>query len=244
MRVGDFGVEVVPHTTGRVRELESGQVLARPGQVYRLRLRNYGPLYCVVDVDIDGERVTGGGLVLAPWSSTDLEHPIGAGEGGRFTVVAEGDERVFGPDGGRDDDQLGLVVASFRRELPGNEHRTDMPPSIALPMMPLPGRPGMPPVPEPRIPEPPRRFPTAPPEWTPPRNFRRPPAGAAIERAAGTGLTGHSDQEFEPFELGPLEAEATVLRLRIVIGSQEAIDKAPARPVVEQQVPPRPAARP
>ncbi len=244
MRVGDFGVEVVPHTTGRVRELESAQVLARPGQVYRLRLRNYGPLYCVVDVEVDGERVSAGGLVLAPWSSTDLEHPIGAGETGRFTVIAEGDERVFGPDGGRDDERLGLIVASFRRELPGNERRAEMPPSIALPMMPTPGRPVMPPAPEPTIPTPPRRFPAAPPEWTPPRNLRRPLTGSEIERAAGTGLTGHSEQEFEPFELGPLETEATVLRLRLVIGSQEAIDEAPARPVANQQLPPRPAARP
>ena len=40
MRVGDFGVEVVPVGTGRVRELDSGHVLARPGQVYALRLGN------------------------------------------------------------------------------------------------------------------------------------------------------------------------------------------------------------
>src|SRR5581483_5659727 len=126
MRVGDFAIEIVPSGGGHVRELESGHVLARPGQVYRVRLRNSSPLYCVVDVDIDGERVTAGGLVIAPWSATELERPIDAGETGRFTVVAEGDEGVFGPDGGRDNPALGLIEARFRRELP-RESRNDKP---------------------------------------------------------------------------------------------------------------------
>src|SRR5262245_37410482 len=99
MRVGDFGVEVLPSGGGVVRETESGHVLARPSQVYALRLRNYGPLRCVVRVDIDGKPVTAGGLVLDAWRWTDLERPIDTTENGRFTVVAEGDERVFGPDG-------------------------------------------------------------------------------------------------------------------------------------------------
>ena len=49
---------------------------------------------------------------------TDLERPIDEGETGCFTVAAEGDEKVFGPDGGRDNELLGLIEASFRRELP------------------------------------------------------------------------------------------------------------------------------
>src|SRR5262245_23740360 len=133
MRVGDFSVEVVPHGSGRVRELDAGHVLARPGQVYRLRLRNHGPLYCVTHVDLDGKRVTAGGLVLEPWSVTELERPIDAGEHGRFTVVAEGDESVFGPDGGRDNPSLGLIEASFRRELPNDDRREALPPVIFSP---------------------------------------------------------------------------------------------------------------
>ena len=43
-----------------------------------------------------------------------------------------------------------------------------------------------------------------------------------IERAAGTGLTGYSSQRFVSVQVGPLEQEATVIRLRIVIGSEEA----------------------
>ena len=119
MRSGDFAVEVVPSDHARVRELDSGHVLARPGTVYHLRLRNFGPLYCVADISIDGRRVTAGGLVLRPWSTTDLERPVDEGEDGRFTVAAEGDESAFGPDGGRDNDALGLIDARFRRELPG-----------------------------------------------------------------------------------------------------------------------------
>ena len=62
----------------------------------------------------------------------------------------------------------------------------------------------------------------------------------AIERAAGTGLTGSSAQEFVPVHVGTLENEATVIQLRLVIGSEEALsaprplprsDTTPARPV-------------
>jgi len=259
MRSGDFGVEIVAHGAGRVRETEAGHVLARPGQVYRIRLRNHGPLYCVVDVDLDGHRVTAGGLVLAPWATTELERPVDAAEHGRFTVVAEGDERVFGPDGGRDDPALGLVEARFRRELPRADRRPDPTP---VPRVELPDLPGLPD--RPMVPPVPRRFPVTPPEWAP---LNRGPARAAydaaspvrhleepvvrgftgvdVERAAGTGLTGHSDQHFTPFVLGPLETEATTIRLRLVIGTEEALAESDApRPLAARLAPARPAARP
>jgi hypothetical protein len=66
----------------------------------------------------------------------------------------------------------------------------------------------------------------------------------AIERAAGTGLTGHSDQQFVPIQLGPLEAEATVIQLRLVIGAEEVLDAEEPRPLIAHRTPPRPAARP
>jgi hypothetical protein len=67
--------------------------------------------------------------------------------------------------------------------------------------------------------------------------------GDAIERAAGTGLTGSSKQEFVPVHVGQLESEATVIRLRLVIGTDEAL--AAPRPLPESDTAPaRPAARP
>lgn len=237
MRVGDFAVEIVPSDGGRVRELESGHVLARAGQVYRLRLRNSSPLYCVVDVDIDGERVTAGGLVIAPWSVTELERPIDAGERGRFTVVAEGDEAVFGPDGGRDNPALGLIEARFRRELP-RDARSDKPiewfgvseglRSLERARLSWPGS-------RPII----QSIRTAEPSMPP---LVESPS-SAIERAAGTGLTGWSDQEFVPIQLGRLESEATVLRLRLVIGTETAL-AVESLSHTERQAPARPAARP
>jgi hypothetical protein len=65
----------------------------------------------------------------------------------------------------------------------------------------------------------------------------------AIERAAGTGLTGSSDQEFVPVSVGALESEATVIRLRIVIGSDEALSTPRPLPRTDE-VPARPAPRP
>jgi hypothetical protein len=265
MRIGDFAVEVVAHEGGRVRELDTGHVLARPGQVYRLRLRNLGPLRCVVDVRLDGHAVTAGGLVLDAYGTTELERPVDATETGRFTVFAEGNEAVFGPDGGRDDPSLGLIEASFRRELPRQDRTFDghpeVPAVIMPPARPLPGAPHQPPS---RWPAPSRI-----PEWEPPMNAAGYPftamasysetlrpaeptvreprrdGGADIERAAGTGLTGHSDQRFVPVRLGPLEREATVIQLRLAIGTEEALADEPGRPLVSRDpAPARPAARP
>lgn len=277
MRVGDFSVEVIGAGGGVTRELESGHVAARAGQVYILRLRNHGPLRCVAEVSIDGHSVTGNGLVINAWSTVDLERPIHASERGRFTVIAEGDERVFGPDGGRDNAALGLIEARFRRELPNVAHREPLyEPGIPRPIVTLPAPDGAP-SPEPG-PMPPRR-PMAPPGWTPltwegqaaiPRSTfgkarrmgmsftsllaRMAPdvsvdgatpeqTSDTVERAAGTGLTGSSDQEFVQVSVGALEAEATVIRLRLVIGTEEAL--ATPRPLPEtDDAPARPAPRP
>ena len=246
MRVGDFSVEVVPHGEGQVRELESGQVLARPGQVYRLRLRNHGPLRAVSTIEIDGKSITDSGLVLRPWSVMELERPLRDGEHGRFTVVAEGNERVFGSDGGRDNESLGVVKATFRRELP-----RDLPSHIVNDDFVSFDRPM-------HSPEPPRRPSRFSPEWSPPMNVagagapsvdripahRRRVVEQDIEGAAGTGLTGHSDQRFVPIQLGPLENEATTITLRIVIGSEEALADESPRALHPQRVPERPAPRP
>jgi hypothetical protein len=242
MRVGDFGVDIVADGGGRLEERESGHVLARPGQVYRLRLRNFGPLYCVVEVNVDGRRVTAGGLVLEPWGSTELERPI-TDEDGRFTVVAEGDEAVFGPDGGRDNSALGLIEARFRRELPRTDRRTEPPPFLSFPSTPR-QRTGH------DVPRPPSRFPIEPAVTSsyhtvqPQTRSLTQQRDDAIERAAGTGLTGHSDQRFVPIELGPLETEATVIQLRLVIGTEAALAEEATRPLVDRVAPSRPAPRP
>jgi len=246
MRVGDFGVEIVAVRDGEVRENESGHVLARAGTVYGIRLRNYGPLRCVAAVRIDGKDVTGPGIVIKAYGATTLERSVVDGETGRFTVIAEGDERVFGPDGGRDNEQLGEIEVRFRRELPRDVayRYPDFPEGLSVPR---------PIVPDAPIPMPPTR-PMAPPEWKPPGIQMsasyvndaptRPRLDTdQIERAAGTGLTGHSMQEFESIAIGPLEREATVIRLRIVIGTDEAFSEPRPLPAADAS-PARPPARP
>lgn len=230
MRHGDFGVEIIPSSGAGVRELDTGHVLARPGTVYRLRLRNFGPLYAVVAVDVDARTITSGGLVLRPWSYTDLERPVDDDETGRFTVAAEGDEKVFGPDGGRDQDELGLISARFRRELPTGRTRPELPDGFSIQRSTAYGGAF-------RYPSP-----TSIDAIMAPSRVRSEPF-ADIERAAGTGLTGHSDQQFVPATLGPLEDEATMIQLRLVIGTEAAIAEAPAV-TIEDPAPARPAARP
>ena len=162
-------------------------------------------------------------------------------EDGRFTVIAEGDETVFGPDGGRDNAALGLIEARFRRELPQHNRRVDMPPMISFPTSPMPGQ---------DVPRPPSRFPFEPFTTSAYRTLQ--PAapsmpsqsGDTIERAAGTGLSGHSDQRFVPIQLGSLEDEATVIQLRIVIGTEAALAEDAVRPLADRAAPLRPAPRP
>jgi hypothetical protein len=261
MRVGDFGVEVVAMANGEVREIASGHVLARAGTVYGIRLRNFGPLRCVAEVHVDGSTVTGRGLVIEAYAVVTLERPVDARDPGRFTVIAEGDERVFGPDGGRDNSDLGCIDVRFRRELPADaQHRFSALPHV--PGLPLPTRSPREPF-DPLIPSLPAR-PMAPPEWVPPgmrASATRPVGFSAlfqpgtstpdvvrddvqrIERAAGTGLTGHSTQEFVPVAIGPLEQEATTITLRIVIGTDDAF--LVPRPLSEAvAAPARPPARP
>lgn len=268
MRIGDFAVEVVSRGQGvGVRETTGGHVFARPGQVYALRIRNFGPLRCVADVNIDGRCVTAGGLVIEAGCTEELERPITSEEDGRFTVVAEGDERVFGPDGGRDNPDLGLIEVRFRRELPGGPERARPLPSISMDTI---GGPTLP-----VLPSPSRLRPDVFPSWNVSSAVNPPmPNGAGanrlarrerpigliarhdatlpdfdeqtlddVERAAGTGLTGHSTQRFRPTKLGPLEQEATVIQLRLVIASADVIASA-AAPGELLSAPARPAARP
>jgi hypothetical protein len=67
-----------------------------------------------------------------------------------------------------------------------------------------------------------------------------------IEGAAGTGLTGESEQEFVPIAVGQLESEATVIRLRLVIGAEAALDTPEPQRARQapDEAPLRPAARP
>src|SRR5690348_14861162 len=209
MRIGDFAVEVVPRGKGvGVREIDSGHVLARPGQVYALRLRNHGPLRAVADVRIDGRVVTAGGLVIDAGCTEELERPITPDEDGCFTVVAEGDERVFGADGGRDNEDLGLIEVRFRRELPGSEHPRPLPPSRAELLGREPG--SIPPGVSPGISVRMALGSSGAPngnrfggnfeqyaasflrELEPSPFLREPQLDDDVERAAGTGLTGHS----------------------------------------------------
>jgi hypothetical protein len=213
-------------------------------------------------VTIDGRTVTAGGLVIEPYCTEELERPITPDEDGRFTVVAEGDERVFGPDGGRDNSDLGMIEVRFRRELPaGPERARPLSPTMSETLLRGPGTPSpahpsrlnpdiLAPFnasasPHSRMNRFGRRMDGAPSAWLAPDKAITPaePSLEDVERAAGTGLTGHSTQRFVPTQLGPLENEATVIQLRLVIASAEAIDA--ARSLVDEPMPPvRPAARP
>ncbi|HEX2094044.1 MAG TPA: hypothetical protein VHG28_16700 [Longimicrobiaceae bacterium] len=234
MRVGDVSVQLVPVGGGEMIEGTDGRVLARPGQVYAIRITNHSDRRAVAKVDLDGTPVTEGGLVLGAGEILELERPVTEGEHGRFTVFPEGTESVFGDSGGRDNPDLGLVEVEYRRELPPE-------PPVLYDVLPAAGIPSPPPPPAPRAaaPAPIPRFDAA------PASLGAPIPESDVQGAAGTGLTGRSQQTFRTVEVGPLEREATRVRLRIVIGRTEAFDRPRPLPGTRANpVPPRPAPRP
>ena len=252
MRVGDVSVRLVPVGGGEMVEGEDGRVLARPRQVYAVRIENHSGRRAVAKVSLDALPVTDGGLVLSPGEALTLERPTAEGEHGRFTVFAEGTEEVFGDDGGRGNPDLGLVEVEYRREL------DPPPPPVFVPRAAPPALPGreldFPPAPVPAPPAPPARPSTVPQTWSSalpsamPAPAPPPPAAAIresdVDSAAGTGLTGRSEQLFRTVAVGPLEETATRVVLRIVIGRPEAFGRARPLPGAERPVPPRPAPRP
>ena len=131
-----------------------------------------------------------------------------------------------------------MIDARFRRELPRRDRVVDAPPTlysprddnpVSVPQRPLPG-----------VYSASNRIA----RYSLPSSLLDSFTEPTIERAAGTGLTGHSDQQFVPMQLGPLEDEETVIRLRLVIGSASAIAEESTRLPAEQAVPSRPLARP
>jgi hypothetical protein len=167
-------------------------------------------------------------------------------------VFAEGTEEVFGDDGGRGNPDLGLVEVEYRREL------ASPPPPVYIPRAAPPAMPGREfdfpaaPLPSPP-PAAPARPSTVPRIWSsaqaPATTSAAPPPPAAVresdvDSAAGTGLTGRSEQSFRTVAVGPLEETATRVALRIVIGRQEAFGRARPLPGAERPVPPRPTPRP
>lgn len=239
MRVGDVSVQLVPVGGGEMVEGTDGRVLSRPKQVYAIRITNHSEKRAVVKVNLDGHPVTEGGLVLKAGETLDLERPVTEGEHGRFTVFAEGTEAVFGEDGGRGNPDLGLVEVEYRRELERPREPVIVPRVSAAPPMPM----SMPRAEMSAsfdsldaVPAPPPLHDLA--QAAPTRE-------SDVQGAAGTGLTGRSAQSFHPVEVGPLEAEATRVRLRIVIGRAEAFDRPRPLPGVRSNpVPPRPTPRP
>ena len=224
MRIGDFEVSLTSVGAGELIECADGRVLARPGQVYSIRMRNDSDQRAVAHVSIDGLDMTEGGLVIGARGAVSLERPVQDGEHGRFTVFPEGHEGALGEDGGRDNPDLGLIEIAFRREI----------------------KPQRPPQPAP----PPRRrvevddldcsrllessalhLPDAISES---RSAERCPVDfeSEIRSAAGTGLTGRSGQDFITVHVGPLEKESTIIRLRLVIGAPSAFQHARPLPGV------------
>lgn len=240
MRTGWLEVQLLG-SDAEMPESATGQVLAKEGQVYRISLRNHHasrPGLCTVT--LDGEQITEGGLVLGASKAVILERPVKAGEHGCFTVVAEGNTDVFGEDGGRENPRLGLIEVGLRlvkevqpwTTLPitikGNDNwggpiPWHNPPTVPPPWNPSPYRPS--------------------PFWCGSSDGGQPGlfmpdsarpsycANAAVPstegkemlprewKAAGTGLSGRSDQVFVAATIGALEAHEDVVALRLVIGS-------------------------
>lgn len=260
MRSGHLEVQLVPET-GHMAETPTGHVVALAGQVYKIKITNHGPRRSLVQVKLDGRLVTEQGLVLNAWQTIFLERPIHATERGRFTVFAEGQTEVFGEDGGRDNPDLGVIEVTHQLE---QVPVATLEPYWVRPCWPY--RRTYPTFPSPwdyygpynggvlydsqeiignnkgfagsvlRASQDQAQV-----SWTNTSTLNA-PQNVAEAKAAGTGLTGRSDQNFTPTTIGALESAVTTILLRLIL--EASSDWSRPRPLPGSSLSPaRPPAR-
>jgi hypothetical protein len=111
------GLAMAVKVDGKVLREVGGDVFLPFGSEYSVTLKNLSGRRAVVHVDIDGQRMTDGGLVIDSGSSVDLERAIGGNllEGRRFKFIEKAEE-IEKHRGNRVDD--GLVRVTYQFELP------------------------------------------------------------------------------------------------------------------------------
>jgi hypothetical protein len=111
------GLAMAVKMDGKVLREVNGDVYLPFGSEYSVTLKNLSGRRAVVHVDIDGQRMTDGGLVIDSGKSVDLERAIGGNllEGRRFKFI-EKTEEIEKHRGNRVDD--GLVRVTYQFEAP------------------------------------------------------------------------------------------------------------------------------
>lgn len=111
------GMAMAVKVEGKVLREVNGDVFLPFGSEYSVTLKNLSGRRAVVHVDIDGQRMTDGGLVINSGNSVDLERAIGGNllEGRRFRFIEKTDE-IEKHRWNRVDD--GLVRVTYQFELP------------------------------------------------------------------------------------------------------------------------------
>ena len=111
------GLAVAVKVDGRVLREVGGDVFLPFGSEYYVTLKNLSGRRAVVHVDIDGQRMTDGGLVIDSGKSIDLERAIGGNllEGRKFRFIEKTAE-IEKHRGNRVDD--GLVRVTYQFEQP------------------------------------------------------------------------------------------------------------------------------
>lgn len=117
--VYSHGLAVAVRVDGKVLREVGGDVFLPFGSEYSVTLKNLSGRRAVVHVDIDGTRMTEGGLVIDSGNSIDLERAVGGNllEGRRFKFI-EKTEEIEKHRGNRVDDGLVRVTYQFERSAP------------------------------------------------------------------------------------------------------------------------------
>jgi len=113
------GLAMAVKVDGKVLREVNGDVFLPFGSEYSVTLKNLSGRRAVVHVDIDGQRMTDGGLVIDSGNSIDLERAIGGNllEGRKFKFI-EKTEDIEKHRGNRVDDGLVRVTYQFERPAP------------------------------------------------------------------------------------------------------------------------------
>ena len=99
-----------------VKELDNGQVNIPFGSEYTLRLRNRNNRRALAKISIDGENVSGGGIIIAANSFVDIERSVDVARKFKFVALDSAEAQDYGKNGPNPNKTKGTITVDFALE--------------------------------------------------------------------------------------------------------------------------------
>lgn len=99
-----------------VKELDNGQVNVPFGSEYTLRLRNRNNRRAIAKISIDGENMSGGGIIVEANAFVDIERPVDVARKFKFVSLDSPEAQDYGKNGPNPGKTKGTVKVDFALE--------------------------------------------------------------------------------------------------------------------------------